>query len=268
MNLALDIAWIHVRTRVRQTGFAIAGVATGVGFSVMMAALMQGSQDDFISRLVNTLPHVTVSDERRSPPLQPAETMFDTAEFHGLTPEVRRRGIKNPLAMMAALEAWVPGGVAPTVRVQAIVRYANRDVGTNVIGIDPNRESKVSDLPKQMRGATLAALYRATNAIVLGDRLAEKIGARVGANITIQTSEGARISSQWSVFSTRESAKWMKVRLTSSPRPGKFFPSRQDSSTNCAFASTIRWRRAISRNVSRTTAATNRCLGWKRTKIF
>ena len=56
MNLILDIAWTHVRTRVRQTGFAVAGVATGVGFSIMMAALMQGSQDDFTQRLVNTLP--------------------------------------------------------------------------------------------------------------------------------------------------------------------------------------------------------------------
>ena len=47
-----------------------------------------------------------------------------------------------------------------------------------------------------MRQGTLASLYRATNAIILGDRLAEKIGARVGANITVQTSEGARISAQ------------------------------------------------------------------------
>jgi lipoprotein-releasing system permease protein len=65
-----------------------------------------------------------------------------------------------------------------------------------VIGIDPRREGKVSDLPKQMRGAMLTALYRATNAIVIGDRLSEKIGARIGANITLQTSEGARISAQ------------------------------------------------------------------------
>jgi lipoprotein-releasing system permease protein len=196
MNLVLDIAWIHVRTRVRQTGFAVAGVATGVGFSIMMASLMQGSQDDFTNRLVNTLPHITVSDERRVPPKQPAESMFDAAEFHGLTPEARRRGIKNPLATMAALEAWIPGSVAPSVKVQGIIRYANRDVGTSVIGIEPGREIKVSDLANQMRGATLAALFRATNAIVLGDRLAEKIGARIGANITIQTSEGARINSQ------------------------------------------------------------------------
>jgi len=196
MNLIFDIAWTHVRARARQTGFATAGVATGVGFSIMMASLMVGSQNDFVQRLVDTLPHITVSDERRTPPPQPAAVVFDAAEFHGLTPEARRRGIKNPLAIMAGLEGWLPGAVAPSVKVQAIVRYANHDVAISVIGIDPRREPKVSELPKQMRGAPLNALYRTTNAIVLGDRLAEKIGARIGANITLQTSEGANINSQ------------------------------------------------------------------------
>ena len=65
-----------------------------------------------------------------------------------------------------------------------------------VTGIDPRREPKVSQLPKQMRQGTLASLYRATNAIILGDRLSEKIGARIGANITVQTSDGARINAQ------------------------------------------------------------------------
>ena len=76
MNLIFDIALTHVRARVRQTGFAVAGVATGVGFSIMMASLMQGSQDDFTQRLINTLPHITVTDERRTPPQQPAEVLY------------------------------------------------------------------------------------------------------------------------------------------------------------------------------------------------
>jgi lipoprotein-releasing system permease protein len=196
MNLILDIAWTHVHARVRQTGFAVAGVATGVGFSIMMASLMQGSQDDFTQRLVNALPHITVTDERRTPPLQPAQRFFDAAEIHNLTPEARRPGIKNPLATMAALDAWLPGHVSASVKVQGIIRYANHDVAATITGIDPRREALVSELPKQMRGATLNALYRTTNAIILGDRLPEKIGARIGANITVQTSQGARITAQ------------------------------------------------------------------------
>jgi lipoprotein-releasing system permease protein len=194
VNLVFDIALTHVRARARQTLVAVAGVATGVGFSIMMAALLQGSQQDFIRRLVNAMPHVTVSDERRKPTPQPGEAFYDSAEIHGLTPKARRRGIKNPLATMAALEGWVPGAVAPSVKVQAILRYASRDVGATVIGIEPRREPKVSDLPKQMREGTLPDLYRSTNAMILGDGLAEKIGARVGSNITVQTSEGVRLN--------------------------------------------------------------------------
>jgi lipoprotein-releasing system permease protein len=196
MSLIFDIAWTHVRARVRQTGFAVAGVATGVGFSIMMASLMQGSQDDFTQRLINTIPHITISDDVRTPPPQPVENFYAAAEIRGLKPEARRPGIKNPLASMAALESWVPGAVAPSVRVPAIVRYANQDVAINVIGIDPRREAAVSDLPKQLRSVTLAALYRATNAVFIGDGLSAKIGARIGSNITVQTSEGARINAQ------------------------------------------------------------------------
>jgi len=196
MNLVFRIALTHVRARARQTLVAVAGVATGVGFSIMMAAMLQGSQQDFIRQLINAMPHVTVSDERRKPTPQPSETFYDSAEIHGLTPQARRRGIKNPLATMASLEGWVPGAVAPSAKVQAILRYASRDVGASIIGIEPRRETKVSNLSRQLRQGTLPALYRATNAMILGDGLAEKIGARVGSNITVQTSEGVRLNAQ------------------------------------------------------------------------
>jgi len=196
MNLILDIAWTHIRSRARHTAVAVAGVTTGVGFSIMMAALMQGSQDDFINRLVDAIPHIVVSDERREPPRQPAETAYTAAEFHGLTPIAMRPGIKNPLATMAAIEQWVPGAVAPSVQVKGILRYASRDVSASITGIDPHREPRVSTLAKQMRAGTLPSLYRTTNAIILGDRLAEKIGAKLDANLTVQTAEGARITAQ------------------------------------------------------------------------
>ena len=70
MSVAITIALTHVRARARQTLVAIAAVATGVGFSIMMAALLQGSQQDFIRQLVNAMPHITVSDELRKTPLK------------------------------------------------------------------------------------------------------------------------------------------------------------------------------------------------------
>jgi lipoprotein-releasing system permease protein len=196
MSLVLDIALTHIRFRLRQTLVAVAGVATGVGFSIMMAALMEGSQADFMRQLIDALPHITVSDERRQATVQPAETAFDAAEIHGLTPQARRPGIKNPMAIMASLEGWVPGAVAPSTKTQGIIRYAARDVGASIAGIDPHREPKVSTLAKQMREGSLASLYRATNAIILGDRLAKKIGARVGSNITVQGPKGTRVGAQ------------------------------------------------------------------------
>jgi lipoprotein-releasing system permease protein len=196
MSLVLNIALTHIRFRLRQTLVAVAGVATGVGFSIMMAALMEGSQADFMRQLIDALPHITVSDERRQATLQPAETAFDAAEIHGLTPQARRPGIKNPMAIMASLEGWVPGAVAPSTKTQGIIRYAARDVGASIAGIDPHREPKVSTLAKQMREGSLASLYRATNAIILGDRLAKKIGARVGSNLTVQGPKGTRVGAQ------------------------------------------------------------------------
>lgn len=195
MVLTLSIAVTHVRHRLRQTLVAVAGVATGVGFSIMMAALMQGSQEDFIKTLVDALPHIAVSDELREPTPQPADLVYEAAEFHGLTPDVRRRGIKNPMATIDALEAWVPGTLTPSVQSKALLRYAGRNVNVSVIGIDPRTEAAVSTLASNMRQGEINSLYRATNAIILGDRLAAKVGARVNSTITLVSTDGVTLTS-------------------------------------------------------------------------
>ena len=76
MSFLLEIAWTHVSSRIRQTFIGVLGVATGVGFTIMLAGLMQGGQKDFIHMLVDTMPHVTVTDERISTANQPAEQVY------------------------------------------------------------------------------------------------------------------------------------------------------------------------------------------------
>lgn len=194
MRLVLDIAWTHVTSRVRQTIVGILGVAMGVGFSVMMAALMEGSQRDFIAQLVDAMPHITISDERRSPPVQPAEQVYDAVSISGLTTAAIRPGIKNPYAIIASLESWLPGEVAPSVLSKAVIRNAGRDTAASITGIDPRRERLVSKLPTQISQGSLDNLFKSSNAIILGDKLATRIGARVGNKVTLVSATGQRLS--------------------------------------------------------------------------
>ncbi len=194
MKLVLEIALTHVLSRVRQTLVGMLGVAMGVGFSVMMAALMEGSQRDFVAQLVDSLPHVTISDERRSAPRQPAEDVYDAVQFSGLRTPVTRPGIRNPYAIIASIETWLDGAVAPSVQSRAVIRYAGRDTAANVTGIDPRREVTVSKLASQIREGSLDSLYKSSNAVILGDKLAAKIGARVGNTIALASGTGQVLS--------------------------------------------------------------------------
>jgi lipoprotein-releasing system permease protein len=194
MRLVFSIALTHLRSRVRQTLVGLMGVATGVGFSVMMAALMEGSQRDFVDQLVNAMPHISVTDQRRDPPVQPAERAFAAVEIRGLNTAPIRPGIKNPYALIAAIESWAPGAVAPSVQSKAVLRFAGRDTAASVIGIDPRREPKVSRLATQIVSGSLDDLYKAQNAVILGVGLARKIGARVGNTITLVGGDGRLIS--------------------------------------------------------------------------
>jgi ABC-type lipoprotein release transport system permease subunit len=79
VNLHLDIALSHLRSRRRQTIVSLLGVVLGVAFFLAVSALMRGSERDLIARLVDTQPHITVSDEFRDARPQPARMLYPDA---------------------------------------------------------------------------------------------------------------------------------------------------------------------------------------------
>jgi lipoprotein-releasing system permease protein len=190
MRLLFEIAYTHIAGRGRQTLVAIIGVAVGVGFSIAMAALMQGGQDDFVEQLINTMPHVQVTDEQRTARRQPAEEVFDTVAISGLKPREDKRGIINPTAAITWLDGWVPGRFAPSLKLQGVIRYSGREVGAQIVGIDAAREPGVSPLIGHFREGSFEALTVGGNNIVVGARMAETLGARMGSTLTAVSSEG------------------------------------------------------------------------------
>jgi lipoprotein-releasing system permease protein len=190
VTLLLDLAVAHIFGRARQTVVAGLGVALGVGFSIAMAALMQGSQEDFVRQLVDTMPHVEITDETRIPTPQPAELAFSAVEYFGLRRIDDRRGIRNPTAARAALEAWVPGHIALALRTQALVRYAGQEAAVTVTGIEPEREVAVSSVAGNFTVGSFASLAAGGNTVAIGTALAEKVGAQLGDTIDLVAASG------------------------------------------------------------------------------
>ncbi|WP_192249811.1 ABC transporter permease [Mesorhizobium silamurunense] len=190
MRLILDIAITHIAGRGRQTLVAVLGVAVGVGFSIAMAALMQGGQDDFVRQLVDTMPHVDITDDQRTARRQPAEDVFNAVAISGLRPRDDRRGIINPTAATAWLASWIPGRFATSLKTQGVIRYSSREVGATIIGIDPEREPGVSPIVEDFVQGSFNALAAGGNNVLIGDTMAKRLGTRFGDTITVVSSEG------------------------------------------------------------------------------
>lgn len=192
MNVLLDIAATHLRGRLRQSIVAIAGVATGVGFSIGMAALMEGSQNDFISTLVDAVPHVLVKDEYREPPVQPALRNYrgGAIALRGMKPKEELRGIRNPMARLARVEALPDVTAAPILRGQVVIRFGGKDVAASLIGINTDRQRAVSNIDTDMTAGSLDALHRTANGIVVGAGLADRLGAAMGDTMIVSSPAG------------------------------------------------------------------------------
>jgi lipoprotein-releasing system permease protein len=194
-KLLFDIAWTHVTARVRQTLVGMAGVAMGVGFTIMMAGLMQGSQIDFLRQLVDTMPHITVQDERRALPAQPADQEYGAVQMSNVANLNNRPGIRYPETVMASLRSWLPGDVAPSAKTTAIINHGGGRIGVTLMGIDPRLEAKVSKLGSQMREGQITDLSRAPNAIIIGEALAERLALKTGSTVVLIGGKGAEVSS-------------------------------------------------------------------------
>jgi lipoprotein-releasing system permease protein len=160
----------------------------------MMSGLMDGSQQDFVRQLVDTLGHVTISAERQSGRGHAAEHVFAAAQSAGAIGATRQTGIKNPNEVMSSLRAWLPGAIAPSAKTSVMLNYGQGRAGVTLIGIDPRYEQEVSKLASQMRNGQINDLYKAANALIVGEGLAKKIGIRTGSVINVVAGGGMAVS--------------------------------------------------------------------------
>jgi len=186
MKFELFIGLRYLRARRRETFISlitvisVLGVAIAVTTLIVTMGIMTGFQERIWDLLLGFNPHVTLTNLGNN-----------LEDYDDLIKEVEKQ--KGVL------------GAAPTVEGQALVKSQNRQSGTLIRGIDPDKIKGVIDLERYIKEGNLDTLKVTQRveiknrpvslpAAILGSALAEVLNVKVGDVIEVTSSQGQMTS--------------------------------------------------------------------------
>ena len=192
MPLLFAIALKHLLARKRQSIVSLLGIILGVAFFLTISSLMQGSERDFIKRLVDNVPHIFVVDQYRNPRKQPVELLYTkgAVEIRSVKPVTETRGIRGYEQIIDYLRS-IPGVQAsPVLEGQGVLSFAGKDVAISMDGMIPEDISHVVTIQNYMVSGSINDLIANPDGIVLGAELTRTLSLEKGDNITITSPTG------------------------------------------------------------------------------
>jgi lipoprotein-releasing system permease protein len=192
MRIAVSIALTHLTSRPRATLVSLGGVILGVAFFLAVSSLMRGSEMDFLRRLIDNNPHITVYDEHRDPQRQPAQLRWPAgavAVLHVKT-TAEPRGIRNWRGLLE-VAAQLPGSrAAPVLTDSVVLVFAGRPQGVTLSGVVPALMKQVTTLEEKMSVGSLDDLAADADGVVVGTGLADKFHLHRGSAVSVVTASG------------------------------------------------------------------------------
>lgn len=150
------------------TFISVAGVSVGVIALIVVMSVMTGFDNALRATIIGNRAHLTVF-------LPAGREMIDheraIEEIRAIAPEVT--------------------GAGPIMQIEALLKRDGQTTGGFIMGVDPSREAEVTDLGENLtkNGGRLFGSGRlpGDKEIVLGYRLAHRIGARIGSEVAVLT---------------------------------------------------------------------------------
>lgn len=165
--LPVFIGLRYVRAR-RRNGFisfisfsSLLGIALGVTVLITVLSVMNGFEREVRERILSMTAHATIS---------------------GLDGTLREDW--RELSGRVSKSAHVVG-VAPYIEREAMLTRGTRVRGALLRGMDPQEETKVSDIATFMKLGSLSALQPGQFNIILGVGLARTLAAQIGSKVTV-----------------------------------------------------------------------------------
>lgn len=196
MSVLTGIALRHLLARKRQTLVSLMGIVLGTAFFLGISAMMQGSESDFIRRLIDNSPHITVQDQFRNPQLQPVAQLYPRAviQKHRVKPETETRGIRDYQQALDYLRGMPGLRASPMLQGQGLVSFAGKDEALSLNGMIPQDIDTVSTINSYMVEGSVKDLVGNSDGVIIGSELARVLSLERGESIAISATSGQRHS--------------------------------------------------------------------------
>jgi len=144
------------------TILAILGLTIGVSSLIIVTSVMNGFQKELENRILGVIPHSIILSNNQ------------IKNYDSLIEQV----VKNPNITAAA----------PYINIQGLISSSYDDKPISLIGTIPKYEKNISIIPDYMVVGDIQNLYQ-KNSVIIGASLAANLGAYVGDDITLTTTE-------------------------------------------------------------------------------
>ncbi|MFT5701163.1 MAG: lipoprotein-releasing system permease protein [Desulforhopalus sp.] len=209
MRLLASIAIRHLFARKRQSLVSLLGIILGMAFFLTISSMMQGSEKDFIRRLIDNVPHIFVTDTYPNPHLQPVERLYNSKgaiELRSVKPVTETRGIRGYEQVVDYLQTMPGVEASPVLAGQGVLSFAGKNVAVALDGMIPEDIQDVVTIQDYMISGSIGDLIANPNGIVLGEELLRTFSLERGDNITVTAPTGqVRTSKILGVFRTGRS---------------------------------------------------------------
>lgn len=187
MLYGLKIAARYLTASKAQTALLVVGVAVGVFIFIFMSALIGGLAEFILSRTAGDISHVTIEAEATDPALLmalPGRVLL-VQEPSTNTPQLREAISYAPL-----IEALPEvKAVSPQITGAGFLRRGTQVAQVSIIGLEPGRESAISDL----EGYLVEGEVRLrSGAVLLGKSLVDDMGLALGQTISLESTDGIK----------------------------------------------------------------------------
>ena len=187
MLYGLKIAARYLTASKAQTALLVVGVAVGVFIFIFMSALIGGLTEFILSRTAGDISHVTIEAEATDPALLmalPGRVLL-VQEPSTNTPQLREAISYAPL-----IEALPEvKAVSPQITGAGFLRRGTQVAQVSIIGLEPGRESAISDL----EGYLVEGEVRLrSGAVLLGKSLVDDMGLALGQTISLESTDGIK----------------------------------------------------------------------------